>query len=274
MARLDSRFLFRTDWSLRVHGEFAWEDIVSSGRADVKLIRDLSHSVGTAGVTYTERYINYVGGAYQIPSSLRCDGFFFAGASDAKYVELLERYLFDPTGPYAGFGDRSFRYVFVRTEANRLWKTSYSLMCETSACISFLDYSILRGPLTREYELNMGTRAANRTRLLIPWSRFPLMPVEVLSAMPPQGLSVRHSRVVHYFSLRVRDESDDVRMHYDAAFRIEWALSGATELKLETENHRRILDMFGRMYRVFRLFQKSRRLLRELRRLFRFVCIV
>ena len=38
------------------------------------------------------------------------------------------------------------------------------------------------------------------------------MPVEVLSAMPPQGLSVRLPRIAYYFSLRVRDESNDVRM--------------------------------------------------------------
>ena len=56
------------------------------------------------------------------------------------------------------------------------------------------------------------TQAANRTSLMIPWSRFPLMPVEVLSAMPPQGLSVRLPRIAYYFSLRVRDESNDVRM--------------------------------------------------------------
>ena len=60
--------------------------------------------------------------------------------------------------------------------------------------------------------MNMSTRAANRTGLMIPWSRFPLMPVEVLSAMPPQALSGRLLRLAHYFSLRVRGGSDDVRM--------------------------------------------------------------
>ena len=165
---------------------------------------------------------------------------FLVEASDAKYIELVERYLFGPTRPYPGFGDRTLRDVLVRTEAIRLWKTSYSLMCGTSVAISFRDYSVLRGPLTREYEVNMGTRAANRTSLMIPWSRFPLMPVEVLSAMPAQGLSVRLPRVAYYFSLRVRDESDDVRMLYDAAFMIEWAHSVATALTLEIENHRRV----------------------------------
>ena len=93
----------------------------------------------------------------------------------------------------------------------------------------------------------MGTRAANRTSLMIPWSRFPLMPVEMLSAMPPQGLSVRLPRVANYFSLRVRDESDDVRMRYDAAFMIEWARSVETALTLET----RAIVAFGRV--VYRL---------------------
>ena len=209
-----------------------------SGRADVKRVRDLANFVGTAGVTYTERYMDYVRGAYQIPASLRCDRMFLVEASDAKYVELAERYLFDSTRPYPGFADRTLRDVLVRTEAIRRWRTSYSLMCGTSVAISFRDYSVLRGPLTREYEVNMGTRAANRTSLMTPWSRFPLMPVEVLSAMPPQGLSVRLPLVSYYFSLRVRDESDDVRMRYDAALMIEWAHSVATALTLEIENNR------------------------------------
>ena len=46
------------------------------------------------------------------------------------------------------------------------------------------------------------------------------MSVEILSAMPPQGLSVCLPRVAYYFWLRVRDESDDVRMRYDDAFMI------------------------------------------------------
>ena len=152
----------------------------------------------------------------------------------------MERYLFGPTRPYPGFGDGTFRDVLVRTEAIRRWKTSYSLLCGTSVAISFRDYSVLRGPLTREYEVNMGTRAANRTSLTIPWSRFPLTPVEVLSAMLPQGLSVRLPRVAYYFSLRVRDKSDGVRMRYDAAFMIVWAHSVVTALTLEIENNRRL----------------------------------
>ena len=47
--------------------------------------------------------MDYVRGAYQIPASLRCDRMFLVEASDAKYVELAERYLFDP----AGFGSDS-----------------------------------------------------------------------------------------------------------------------------------------------------------------------
>ena len=228
MPRLDSRCLVRSDWSLRARGSFDLDDIVASGRVDVKRVRDLSNSVGTAAVTYTERYMDYFRGAYQIPWSLRCNRLFLVEASDAKYFELVEIYLFDPTRPYVGFVDRAWRDVLVSTEAIRRWQTSYSLMCRTSEAISFRDYSVLRGPLTREYEVNMGTRAANRTSLMIPWSRFPVMPVEVLSAMPSKGLSVRLPRVAYYFSLRVREESDDVRMRYDAAFMIKWPHSVAT----------------------------------------------
>ena len=166
--------------------------------------------------------------------------FFLVEASDAKYVELVERYLFDPMRPYPGLGDRTLPNVLVRTGAIRRWKTSYSFMRGTSVFISFLDYSVRRGSLTREYEVNMGTRVANRTSLMTPWSRLPLMPVDVLSAAPPQGPSVRLPRVAYYFSLRVRDESDDVRMRYDATFMIEWAHSVANALTLEIENHRRV----------------------------------
>ena len=168
----------------------------------------------------------------------------------------MERYLFDPTRPYPGFGDRTLRDVLVRTEAIRCWKTSYSLMCGTTVATSFRDYSVLRGPLTPEYEVNMDTRAANRASLMIPWSRFPLMPVEVFSAMRPKGLSVRLPRVAYYFSLRVRDESDDVRMRYDAAFMIEWAHSVATALTLEIENNRRVWTCSDECI-AFYLFSKA-----------------
>ena len=83
--------------------------------------------------------MDYVRGAYQISSSLRCDRLFLVEASDAKYVEIVERYLFDPTRPYPGFVYRTLRDVLVRTEAIRRWKTSYSLLCGTSVCISFRD---------------------------------------------------------------------------------------------------------------------------------------
>ena len=199
MPRLHSLCLIRTDWSLRARGSFDWDDILTSGRADVKRVRDLANYVGTAGVTHTERYMDYVRCAYQIPSSLHCDRLFLVEASDAKYVELVERYLFDPTRPYPGFGDPTLRDVLVRTEAIHRWNTSYSLMCWTSVCISFCDYSVLRGPLTREYEVNMGTQAANHTSLMIPWPRFPLMTVKKLSTMPPEGLVVRLPCVAYYF---------------------------------------------------------------------------
>ena len=166
--RLDSRCPVRLDSSLRARGSFDWDDIVASGRADVKRVHDLASSVGTAGITYTGRYMDYDRGAYQIPSSLRCDSLFLVEASDAKYVELVERYLFDSTRPYPGLADRTLRDVLVRTEAIRRWKTSYSLMSGTRVAISFRDYSVLRGRLTCEYEVNMGTRATNRTRLTIP----------------------------------------------------------------------------------------------------------
>ena len=88
--------------------------------------------------------------------------------------------------------------------------------------------------------MNMGTRAANRLSPMMPWSLFPLVQFEVLPAMPPQCLSLRFPRVFYYFSLSVRDESDDVRMHYDAAVMMYWAHSVATALTMEIVNHRRV----------------------------------
>ena len=58
MPRLYSRCLARMDWSLRARGSFDWDDIATSGRADVKCVRALANSIGTAGVTYTERYMD------------------------------------------------------------------------------------------------------------------------------------------------------------------------------------------------------------------------
>ena len=69
MPRLDSRCLVRTDWWLHARGSFDSDDIVTSGRSEVKRVRDVANSIGTAGITYTERYMDYVRGAYQIPSS-------------------------------------------------------------------------------------------------------------------------------------------------------------------------------------------------------------
>ena len=88
--------------------------------------------------------------------------------------------------------------------------------------------------------MHMVTQAANRTSLMISWSLFPLIPVEELFAIPLQGLSARPLRVSYYFLRRVRDESEDVLMRYDAAFMIEWEHFVATELTLEIENQRRI----------------------------------
>ena len=132
---IDSLCLVRTDWSLRARGSFDWGDIVASSRADVKRVSNLANSVGIAGNTYTERYADCVRGAYQIPSSSCSDRLFLIEALDAKYVELLECFLFDPTRPYPGFGDRTLRDALVRTEAIRRWKTSYSLMCGTGGAI-------------------------------------------------------------------------------------------------------------------------------------------
>ena len=99
MSRLDSR----TEWSLRGRGSFDWDNIATSGRADVKRDRVLAHSVGTAGVTYTERYMDYVRGAYQIPSSLRFNPFVPRGGVGCEVLRAGRTLFLRPHASASGF---------------------------------------------------------------------------------------------------------------------------------------------------------------------------
>ena len=75
---------------------------------------------------------------------------------------------------------------------------------------------------------------------MLPFSRFPSLPVEVASALPPQGLSVRVPSVAFYFASCVQSAPESVRIRYDVAFLLEWAHSVAAALTLEFEAHARV----------------------------------
>ena len=70
---------------------------------------------------------------------------------------------------------------------------------------------------------------------MLSFSRFPSLPVEVASALPPLGLSVRIPPVAFYFANCVQSAPESVRIRYDVAFLLEWAHSVAATLTLEVE---------------------------------------
>ena len=107
-------------------------------------------------------------------------------------------------------------------------------------CISYRDFFTLRGKLAHAYDVMMAGRLQNRTLLMLPFSRFPLLPVEVVGALPPQGLSVRLPRVAFYFADCVRSALESVRIRYEVAFLLEWAHSVAAALTLEIETNARV----------------------------------
>ena len=76
---------------------------------------------------------------------------------------------------------------------------------------------------------------------MLPFTRFPPPPVEVLGVFPPQGLSVRLPRVAFYFSNCVESTtSESIRIRYEVALLLEWAHSVAAPLTLEIETNARV----------------------------------
>ena len=75
---------------------------------------------------------------------------------------------------------------------------------------------------------------------MLPFSRFPPLPIEVVGALPPQGLSVHLPRVTFYFANCVQSDPELVRIRYGVAFLLEWAHSLAVALTLEIETNARV----------------------------------
>ena len=219
---------------------FSWDAISGCQRSEIVRLREIAESVGTCATVHTGRHLDLVEGSFTVPSSIRCDRLFLIAAAEAKYVAFVESYLFEGDVAYPGLGDRSLRDVVFRSGCVRPWKTSYSLMNGSHVCISYRDFLTLRGKLAHAYDVMMAGRLQNRTLLMLPFSRFPPLPDEVVGALPPQGLSVHLPRVALYFANCVQSARESVRLSYEVAFLLEWAHIIAAALKLETETNARV----------------------------------
>ena len=77
----------------------------------------------------------------------------------------------------------------------------------------------------------------NHALLMLPFSRFRSISVELASALPPQGFSVRVPLVSFYFSKCVQSAPESVHIRTDVAIILEWAHKVAAALALEIEPH-------------------------------------
>ena len=165
---------------------------------------------------------------------------FLLYGSDAKYVESMEQYLFEGNVAYPGLADRWLRDIVIRSGDVRARKTSYSMTNGSLVCVPYRDFFVLRGKLSHAYDVMMAGRPQNRTLRMLPFSRFPSLPVEVLNALPPQGLSARIPSVAFYSADCVQSPLESVRIRYDVAFLLEWAHNVAASLTLEKEARARM----------------------------------
>ena len=108
------------------------------------------------------------------------------------------------------------------------------------ASVPYRGFFVLSGKLAHAYDVMMAGRPQNLTLLMLPFSRFPSLPVEVASALAPQGLSVRIPLVAFYFANCVQSAPGSVRIRYDVAFLLELAHSVAAALTLEVEAQARV----------------------------------
>ena len=136
--------------------------------------------------------------------------------------------------------DRSRPDVLVRSGDVRAWKKSYSVANVMRACVLYRDIFVLRGKQACAYDDIMAGRPQNRTLLMLPFFRFPSLPVELASALPLQGLFVCIPSVAFYFSNCIQSGPESVRIRFDIAFLLEWGHNVAAALILEVETHARV----------------------------------
>ena len=87
--------LQRTDWVECARIGFSWDDLRENQRSEIVHIRQAAESVGASANVHTGLYLDLVDGAFAIPPSIRCNRMFTLYGSDAKYVESVDRYLFE-----------------------------------------------------------------------------------------------------------------------------------------------------------------------------------
>ena len=136
LDRLMKSVLQREGWAECARVSFSWDDISGCQRSEILRLREVAESVGTCATVHTGCYLDLVEGSFMVPSSIRCDRLFLTAAADARYVDSVERYLFEEDVAYPELGDRSLRDVVFRSGRVRPWKTSYFLMNGSHVCIS------------------------------------------------------------------------------------------------------------------------------------------
>ena len=72
---------------------------------------------------------------------------------------------------------------------------------------------------------------------MLPFSRFPSLPVEVVSSLPPQDFSVPVPFSAFYFANCVKSAPENVLIRYDVAFLLRWAHNVAAALTLDIKAH-------------------------------------
>ena len=240
LDRLMKSVLHRECWSKCARVGFSWDIVSGCQRSEIVRLREIAGSVGTCATVHTVRYLDLVEESFMVPSSILCDRLFLIAAADATYVESVECYPFERDIAYPGLGDRSLRDVVFRSDCVRPWKTSYSLMNGSHGCISYREFFTLRVKLAHAYDVMMAGRLQDRKLLMLPFSRFPPLPVEVVGALPPEGLYVHLPRVAFCFANCVQSAPESVRIRYKVSLLLEWAHSVAAALTLEIETNARV----------------------------------
>ena len=94
--------------------------------------------------------------------------------------------------------------------------------------VVFVDERVLRvylvsfhGRLEHAYDGMVAGRLQDRIGLMLRFSRFPPLPVEVAGAFQPQGLSVHLPRVAFYYANCVQSAPGSVLIRYEVAFLLE-----------------------------------------------------
>ena len=233
--------LRREGWVECTRIGFSWDDVGGCQRSEITRHRDVAESVGTSATVDTGRYLDLVEGSFMVRSSNHCDRLSLIAAANAEYVESVGSYLFEGGVAYPGLGNRTLRDVVFRSGCVRPLKAPYSLMNVSHVCVSYLDFYTLRGKLAYAYDAMMAGRLPNRTLMMLPFSRFPPLPVEFVCALPPQGLPVHLPRVAFYFANCVQSAPESVRIRYEVAS----YSSGPIALRLRSRSRSKRMVAFG-----------------------------